>query len=1646
MKKAFAALAATTLALTGTLFSPAHADVTDAPPPHAVLRRGSQPSDSGKPQKALVMLKSQPEGRGDEAAGLAAVERVTRRWSHVEGFKVRRKFGSLVHGFSVELPRHQIPNLLGDPDIESVRPLKTYYPTMASAGDLTKSTQARKNLGVDGRGLVISVIDTGIDPTHQDMRLDDDVEGRLRPTGKGTTEKIPYGWNFADDNDNFVDTTSSMHGMHVAGIAAANGGKDADALSGRINGVAPNAQLLSMKVFSNGQDGGASEDDIIAAIEKSVELGADVINMSLGITNGTEQSSVGEGRAIANAQAAGVQVIVAAGNEGINGSLTGETDDATGLLDDGTVGSPATARGALSVASVNNTQSLAHKAVFTAGAEKLELGYQLQTGARDDQEYDIVAAGFGRFPSDYASDDPEPHENEFPNGVEGKFVLIERGKNTFAKMFGNAMTAGAAGVIIYNSVEGGDRYESMSGVDDVALPGAFMWRSHGLKVKEMIAAHGGSIKVELTRQTVPYPLGDKALTPSAFTSWGTGPALDFKPQLSGIGGSVYSTLNGNEYGEESGTSMAAPHVAGAFALGREAYAKRFPSLGKPEANERLRIALANTARILENPDRVPYAPRQIGAGLIQTEDALRTNVFATVEGSPTAALREVRGPRTFTVRLSNHGSTEHTFSAGGTCVLAESQTINGPNQMSCNPAESLSASAAKVRVPAGGSATVDFTLTPHDGKDHWIQGWATLASDDETAQPSLSVPYLGFVGNWNAERIIDDPENPYFAPLFGADTPSRTKLVRPGIGGPEEAFWMSFAENESIYPMVMLMRSASEVEAEVLKGDKTWVKLGSDRDVLRHRFVELDPDTDNSHLLSTLGWDGGIYDPAKNAFAKTPDGTDYAVRIRARLSSDFDWQVTELPFKVDNTAPELSLNMTPNPDGSRTFMVYAKDALSGLIPSSGQASLVSRPELSLPVENQPDGSFKVTVPPDAVKDNDFLRLTVQDEAGNVAEKIEYLGSAPVKLVNEHLFNKWVGSDTEQQVAPRIEDGEIVMALHVLDSVKRVTVNGHEARIEGSGAEVKLPLKQAKSPEDVNRFEVVAFDGSGQQIYKIDPENLWLGYDITPPELKIIKMNLSDKGEAILDENGEIEIEAIVSDDVSPVSDIVVYQDTPGNPIPVDGNGRFKTRLTSSDLVPAVFLNANDHAAQGALVNQALKTWPVFNEAPDLSPRIAFDDPNLHPIAPEAGAVFFVDSSFENLELIDDEATGNKIAARLTLKGRILGAFQGFRVEDKAVKLDDNGRFEVPINLVNGITKVGIEIQQDASNWAESSLTFLFDRNLPDYSFATDPRVASDGAIYLTSPRDVRVSGEVSDDEFGYALKLNGSVIRNFQNLNDPGADRNRRAFDEKILGKPGEFMRMSFYDEFQNGFERTIPFVSDGQAPRLEHQGLAASQLLSGKTTIRVIATDTNLERLHLTLDGKPLAGKVVQADHPGATLTVYRGGEPQPAQAKASDARSEIVVEAEIDSAKLASGTHTLVLLAADAAGNQSVEKLLFLVNAPPVIEGPEFLIVEANDDVSAASKVLAALKAGYVARDAEDGVLPLTISFEPSTFQKGRQYRVLLSATDSLGQRVQREVRVEVRPAGDHKPGSPGKPGTPGKPVGPGKPGKPGLPKTGA
>ncbi|MDO5033776.1 MAG: S8 family serine peptidase [Actinomycetaceae bacterium] len=1462
----------------------------------------------------IVTLERQPKGGAASDARLVsdAVAKLGKKY----GFEARREFSYLVNGFSAYVPEDALGDLAAEQGVLAVDRMRVYYPSMESATELTQVDAAAESYGVDGRGLVVAIVDTGIDISHQDMRLDEDVEPRLAPEA-GFTAKVPYGYNFADENSEVKDLAGSQHGMHVAGIVAANGGDDAHVVeNGRVNGVAPNAQLLAMKVFSNDPSKpGAAADDIMAAVEESVKRGADVINLSLGYPNGNEGHSVGEQRVLANARAAGVEVIVAAGNEGQNGSATGEADDALGYLDDGTVGSPSTGTGAWSVASVENSKLVRTLATAKQDEGEHKFGYDIQTGEADGQPHEIVDAGYGTFTDTFGKD------------FSGKFVLIQRGAApgeeplSFKDKFRNAQISGAEGVILYNHEAGGDDIPGMGGIDEFTFPGVAIGHSDGVKLQEMIAA--GTTTVTLTDEHLIEDNPNAGL-PSSFTSWGAGPELGFKPEIAGIGGEVYSTVNGDGYATMSGTSMAAPHVAGVSALMIEKGQQSFPQLSRSQIIERGRVALSNTAQILTR-DEVPFAPRQVGAGLVQVKDALETEVLATVDGEPVVALKEVAGSESFTVTLKNESDEQRSFTAGGTCVVNENNSVDEAATTFCSKTDSIAASATDVTIPAGGSVDVTYTLSVA-GEPHWTQGWVTFESKDE-GEPDLSVPYLGFAGDWNAERIVDYPAYKGFPdPVLSAvGSPTRTSLYTEINGGEYtfgdgEQFISPNGDGlaDAVYAKLAMLRNAKRLEVSVLdEAGNVLRDVTSVDDVVRATLQAQSSSQTNTFQvnLSSYAFDGSVYDPQKAAFEVLPDGK-YIYRVSASVGSDWEPQTLDMPFGIDTVAPTIEvLSNEQDDDGNYVVRVKATDERSGVNAVQGRFTWPGY----VAKDEQPEGDVHTIVIPKAIAEVvGYFELYASDFATNVVRKTVMLGEKLIVESDPTLKDlTHIGIDTESEQTEDFlvgDDGTLVLTGRADASIVQVRVGEEVVDVPDSGRfEIHAEIEQGE-----NTVTLEGLDAAGNVVAS---KSYSFIYDYEPPVVAITSPVDADEIASQVAE-GVLHVEGTVSDNIDEIATVTVG----GQAVTVT-DGKFSADVSVDSETSMVEVHAYDQAGNLGVGVIVLKE-PSVEGGLTLEANLSFSEgPNV------------VSGENEALQLNEDGSFTFLYSGRFNYVPGL------FKVNGDAVEVAQDGSFSVPLPLKEGISDFNVTIVDvDGAQLANTQMKVFLDLHAPQLELLK-PSIDPDGALYLRAPGDVEFAGSVSDNAFGYELLINGDSVERFLTLDDPGAQVSRRDFSKTVKAADGDKIFVLLRDHVENGFLWLIPVVVDDVAPVVSVDALRAGEkLVAGEAReVSVRVEDLNLASASVYLDGELVdSARTVLRPAAGAEAELIQGIDQLSARGaegesdESSDSVEPATREVSVLSFSLPGGfelgEHELLVTGVDKAGNQASVLVPFSVVEPVV------------------------------------------------------------------------------------------------------------------
>lgn len=882
--------------------------------------------------------------------------------------KYQENFTTVVNGFSGKVLYKQVSKIKKMKGVKAVHIAKKIKrpapkPQDASSNDLVNAPGTWKDFGYKGKGMTVAVIDTGIDVNHRDMVLSDSTDPALNQKkvknlvkkndlpGKYYTEKVPYGYNYADNNGTIKDNAkgASQHGMHVSGIIAANGDTD----NGGIKGVAPEAQLLGMKVFSNDPDGQFTWSDIyVKAIDDAVKLGADAINMSLGSDASFMSPDDPDQVAIQNATENGVMVSISAGNAAYYGN---EYDlPYASNPDTGVVGSPSLAKNAISVASFENSELTLPALTYSVdGGEGEKVPFMAASDAPDpstigEDEHEVVDIGLGRMPGDsddYPDADDYKDRGIDSDGLKGKIALIQRGESSFVDKTLNAQKHGAIAAVIYNNVDG---YVSMASDPAIEIPQLFIQKNFGDDMVSQLE-DGKDVQIAFTGDEMEAP-SPTAGEMSDFTSWGVTPSLDFKPEITAPGGNILSTLNDDSYGMMSGTSMAAPHVAGGSSLVEERVDKDFDVDGLDRTRMSKNI-LMNTSSPKEDIsatskqlgiEGIPYSPRRQGAGLMDLYAAMQTPVVITEEdsGQAKASLKEVGDSFTFTLKATNYSDNGQYYNLNGTVQtdladdtydymeavgIRDKDTNEFPISYQSDYGTNVQ-DHYRLMVPANQSVTVDVTVDLSNAVDgyfgasldelfpngNFAEGFVTF-TDPNDVKPELNVPYVGFHGDWNEAPILDEfiqnLDDSYYGQagmLTDDGTDSYPYLGLDPVSGDPVKGHFAISPNgdgvqDNILPALSLLRNAKEMKVNILDEDKNKLKtLRSYDDVIKNYFNGGPPNGDLPYtIFDNAKWQGKVN-------GKIVDDGLYYYAIKTRIDDpDAKWQKKLVPVYVDTEKPDL---------------------------------------------------------------------------------------------------------------------------------------------------------------------------------------------------------------------------------------------------------------------------------------------------------------------------------------------------------------------------------------------------------------------------------------------------------------------------------------------------------------------------------------------------------------------------------------------------------------------------------------------------------------------------------------------------------------------------------------------------------------------
>ncbi|RCI03374.1 hypothetical protein CU098_010979 [Rhizopus stolonifer] len=756
---------------------------------------------------------------------------------------------------------------------------------------LTRANYGYKKLNVNGSGIKVGLVDSGIDYTHPALG------GCF---GKGC--KVAYGYDLVGNNYNGTtasikpshdpldncptnSTSATGHGTFLAGLIAA---EDKEY---NWTGVAPGVTLGMWKVYSCNY-GLVPNDILIKAVQMAYEAGMDIINLSLGLHGGWEEEALAT--IISRIAAKGVHIVSANGNIGTNGIFLG--------------GSPATGKEVIAVGSVNNEQVPGYlMKVHSKNTFTIPYRTYPNTPLTLNKTLSLSSASttFNK-----TNDACKPLKEKFNNTI----LLVHQSNCSMLLQVQHAKKAGARVVLFYSDLETTAYPTTLYGA---VLPVAFINNEQGRRVFKAIK-QSKKVQAQMTNVLVSIdaPVVDLLHRVSFFSSQGPTNELQLKPELMGVGGNVFSTYPKylKHYGFNSGTSFAAPFVSGQIAL-LLAQKKM-----KPEETKRVLMNFATQVQPPISDWQYGDSPIRQGAGMSDVVRAVHgLDLFHAMPAflglNDTAHMNQTQE-----ITFYNHHSTPlHLNLTHLPSLTAEGYKdynknkytpsepvtlLTGDDSVAC-----VSFSQQHLTIPAGKTAKVTLHFKAptkrFNQKSHALYGGYIQAS---SGQNKITVPYLGMVGNMKDLPILDrlSGNNTIGYPFPSIGLPTGDRVLLSNETG---HFVIKHYQNGTItgtpYVLTRLLTGTRALEIQIMKKNKVMGDFPVGSVPMTWLMRNTLTGTQTSTSFYSWPWNGK-YLPKDSNSAKLLKKGNYRFRVRGlkvfgNPKKKEDWDVWTSPqFKLIN--------------------------------------------------------------------------------------------------------------------------------------------------------------------------------------------------------------------------------------------------------------------------------------------------------------------------------------------------------------------------------------------------------------------------------------------------------------------------------------------------------------------------------------------------------------------------------------------------------------------------------------------------------------------------------------------------------------------------------------------------------------------------
>lgn len=836
-----------------------------------------------------------------------------------------RTYTSVFNGFSVEAYESDIEKIKAVDGVKNVYKSVTFEVPDEPAsngesepgyGAAMMNAQAMYDAGFDGRGKVIAIIDAAFDTSHEffasgveeptltKSKIREFIENNefnvdISANQVYRSEKIPFAYDYCYGD---ADTYNALetHGNHVAGIAA---GKNGVFEGTTFSGVAPEAQLVLMKVGYDSDDGSMAIDVVIDALDDASKLGVCAVNLSLG-------STIAEyapyDTAVENMRKAGIAVVCAAGNS----DRYGETADNPDYIYNNV---PASFSASTSVASIDPNKKWVFTGDFTLGG-----GERSSTPKYSRLFFEKFADKYYDYVCGYTLADFQTMGD-----IAGKIAVVPEGSDAKS---GILLEMGVVGLIVVSADE--EVVTIVTASDEI--PGIMVSKTVGERLR---SAETKTVKTDRTENRT---IEEQASGMAYYTSWGTQSGLELKPEITAPGTDILSAGNDDEYINDSGTSMASPHITGAMALMSGLVDEKCPGVKGADKVALMENLLMSSADIVfrDEEKTLPESPRRQGAGLADLSDALTLPVILKGDtGKSKLSLRD-RLDDNITLKFTAENLTGEDVTYDSIKIYAftdDYEERDGKNMITGSVPlefEPAADNPESVTIPANGEKEITLKITLDSEQTaankeiftngFWVDGYIVLSSSDGSVTEA-SMPYTGFYGDWTA---FDAMTPSYFeeggSKENGGLMASDAVVLGTNKFVPDDAPDRSEYESEDYAGLSNSIDLEYNIEIRMLRSlcDVTTTVKNSNGDIIitEPAYMGLSRKEDYMDFVPIGAGD-------------LPDG-DYTVTVSGTLAYDSERSRTEektYKFYVDSIAPKIKNPKIYEEDGKTYASFEASD-------------------------------------------------------------------------------------------------------------------------------------------------------------------------------------------------------------------------------------------------------------------------------------------------------------------------------------------------------------------------------------------------------------------------------------------------------------------------------------------------------------------------------------------------------------------------------------------------------------------------------------------------------------------------------------------------------------------------------------------------